>query len=711
MRQDNFASAARGVALAAIVAASIAVPRPLMAERWRDWVWVDDATVDASMSPWLDTRQRDFNRGYCGGYASLYGMLPHPGEIVLERTGASHLPDGPLTLRVEVVPVPEDKAGAPSIPANAHYAENPFLPFGPPPGRAAAPVFTSETVFPMGAAFPLRAHFQMPDYVMTFMHDRDKTLLRVRWSVTDDAGNTLGRGVIPDAFSPTPYNWGRGEASTIYACSPQSAKDGKTCSQDPLFATTNLPMAWPAIADTAEEILFDAPFIDACFATAGDFAAFARRAALLDVAVRLDESGGAPKILEAVESAVARRPPLVVPSVAKAYHHGYVTGKQSLSAGGVDVACGPRWRYSGRYSGSDDAQKPYKDHQARDEELLEKARIPGATLGRDQRWYVAVTVLFMLAFAVGTGVLLVRHFAFRRGEARLAVWRALPVWCVASAVFALIVVRPLLDRSPRADVTEWRYSVCGMPEEIRIDVGRAQSFLKSPADWTFPSDGWFGPASMKRRCAVRADIAAGTQTLAGAPRVVGDLEEVCTMRFAPRDGSPVSVSPDKSPRPETPADFKKALSGWLFISLDRPAPKREVTANRDFDAVWVYAGRQWYSLGPMGKGETVALDASRRVWQGMDLVGKPYANLFANAPLAMRTAAVVSEAERWMAKANEPDGEGPPPIDEGLLRRLGEVVVFALRRAGADAPDLVPVFNGGRRPVVTSRTVEVEVFQ
>lgn len=691
---------------AAIAAASVAGAKPLLAENWRHWrPSPDDVRVEAELSPWLDSRMRGFNRNDYRRYTSFFALAAHPGEVVLKPGSRPLAGDGPFTLRVEVVPVPRKRAGIPVISESDHYAENPFLPFNPPTGRCDAPVFASETVFPKGAAFPLRAAFQMPDFrSMYSAWPADETVLRVRWRLADDAG-IVGSGVLDEAFGMgRQLYWGSGDARKILAISPQPDAAGKDRPDESLFATPSLPEAWPAIAEGADEIVFDAPFIDANFPGAEAFGKFAGRAALLDVAIRrLDESGDDPEI----SVAVPHLHPLVVPCLKNDGRHA-ANGKVAFGDAWQDVLLYPMWR---RSCDSDEVCERFKEHQAKDEKFLEKARIPGATLGRDQRWYVAVTVLFMLAFAVGTGVLLVRHFAFRRGEARLAVWRALPVWCVASAVFALIVVRPLLDRSPRADVTEWRYSVCGMPEEIRIDVGRAQSFLKSPADWTFPSDGWFGPASMKRRCAVRADIAAGTQTLAGAPRVVGDLEEVCTMRFAPRDGSPVSVSPDKSPRPETPADFKKALSGWLFVSLDRPAPKREVTANRDFDAVWVYAGRQWYSLGPMGKGETVALDASRRVWQGMDLVGKPYANLFANAPLAMRTAAVVSEAERWMAKANEPDGEGPPPIDDGLLRRLGEVVVFALRRAGAEAPDLVPVFNGGRRPVVTSRTVEVEVFQ
>lgn len=690
---------------AAIAAASVAGAKPLLAENWRNWrPSPDNVRVEAELSPWLDSRMRGFNRNDYRRYTSFFALAAHPGEVVLKPGSRPLAGDGPFTLRVEVVPVPRKRAGIPVISESDHYAENPFLPFNPPTGRCDAPVFASETVFPKGAAFPLRAAFQMPDFrSMYSAWPADETVLRVRWRLADDAG-IVGSGVLDEAFGMGhQLYWGSGDARKILAISPQPDAVGKDRPDESLFATPSLPEAWPAIAEGADEIVFDAPFIDANFPGAEAFGKFAGRAALLDVAIRrLDESGDDPEI----SVAVPHLHPLVVPCLQNDGRHA-ANGKKALGQTTEDVVLYPRWHLVS--CDSDEVCERFKEHQAKDEEFLEKARIPGMTLGRDQRWYVAATVLFMVAFAVGTCVILVRFFAFRKGEARLAVWRVLPAWCVAAAAFALLAVRPLLDRSPRADVTEWRYSVCGMAEELRIGKGRAQSFLESPADWTFPSDGWFVGDSMKRGGAVRADIAAGTQTLSGAHHTIGDLESVSAVRFAPHDGSPVSVSPNGDPKPADPADFKKALSRWLSSSFDEPAPSRTVTANRDFDAVWVWTMRQWYALGPMKKGEAVALDASRRIWQGMDLSGKTYANLFKEAPLGMRVSGVVNRAEKWMSKADGP--EGPPPIDEELLRRLDEVVVFALRAPGEEGVGLAPVFAGGRRPVVTSRIVEVEVFQ
>ena len=273
-----------------------------------------------------------------------------------------------------------------------------------------------------------------------------------------------------------------------------------------------------------------------------------------------------------------------------------------------------------------------------------------------------------------------------------------------------LAVRPLLDRAPRADVTEWRFAIAGEPKELRVECGRAHSFSRSPAVWTMAADGWFNEGAICAGASITRGIPAGKMTLSGGPLVRGELEEVVAMRFAPHEGRPVSVSADPGAHPATPDEFSVLLRGWLG-ALDVKTPLREVTAEADLAGVWVFTRGLWYGLGPMKKGETRTLDASMRIWQGADLSKKAYTTLFMKSPFSVREgrADITKKAEAWLAAAKD-KGESPP-IDAGLAGDICSAVVFALRGGEDDKPDLSPSFGGPRRPVTTSRIVHVEVFQ
>lgn len=656
------------------------------AQRWSDWASKDGDSLTASFVPWADSRQQFFSRSP-KGYASFYEPFsPFVGELVLspgpnaDCDGAKALKE-PITLVVEMALAHKDRAGSPFVADDAHYASNPFIPFGVPPGEAGRAAFAVHVLFPAGSTYPLRAPVinasvrSITDY---------QWLVRIRWKALDTGGATVAGGIIPDAF----------ELKTGYVSSKENelftwqGEDGSaSCGPNTAMATDASFRAWPMLTRQVKAFYLDVATIDRVFHDDAEaFATFLRRTRLAGVKVEFD---------------------------------GTATNKAPLDQ--VLVGYDGNGRY--RWSFALDGEAPCRDHDPHpqsgdeslahrplDEKLIAPARIPGDALGRDTVAYEAATAVFMLLFAAGTAVLLIHFFAKRRGEARLAVWTALPLWCLAASAVVFAFVLPLLDRAPRADVTEWRYAIAGEPEELRVDSGRAHSFSMSPTSWTTASDGWFSEEELREGASLVIGEPAGRMTLAGRPRIRGEREEVFAMRFAPHDCQPLTISADPGACPATAEEFAALLKGWLMSDVVGAAtPEREVTANADYAGVWVFTRGFWYGLGPMKKGEARTLDASMRIWQGPELYKKPYTTLFRKAPVSVRRAAVSKEAEKWLAAFG--DGKAPPPIDDKLTAAICSATVFALREGEDAETDLAPVFTGRKRPLVKSRIVHVEVFQ
>ena len=685
--------------IGAFAAALLAAAVPARgAQRWSDWASKDGDALTGSFVPWADSRQQDFYR-HLGGYASLhYPFSPFVGELVLS-SGSGTDGDGaalkePLLLVVEAVVLPEGRAGAPSVANDAHYASNPFLAFGTPPGESGEAVFTFWSFFPGGSPLPLRAPVFAASAPLTERRaygNSGDLLMRVRWKVLDQGGATVARGIIPDAFSVR--SGFAGKSTELFAWKGEKGSASCESRSDTALATDASFRAWPMLAHGVKSLSLDAEIIDRVF---GDdpkaFADFLRRARLVGVKVAFDETATQSPVVKSAVAEVPLEPVLI----------------------GLDAE---RYRWTHALSGEAPCDQPghYQNeafwaHLPEDEKMIAPARMPGDALCRNTTAYAVATGLFMLLFAAGTAALLIRFFAKRRGEARLAVWTALPAWCVAASAVAFLAVRPLLDRTPRADVTEWRFAIAGEPEELRVECGRAHSFSRSPAIWTMAADGWFWEGAIREGASITRGIPAVKMTLSGAPLVRGELQEVFAMRFAPHAGSPVSITADPDAHPATPQEFSVLLRGWLG-SLGVTTPLREVTADADLAGVWVFTRGLWYGLGPMKKGETRKLDASMRIWQGPDLSRKAYTTLFMKSPFSVREgrADITKKAEAWLAAAK--DSGGPPPIDAGLAGEICTAVVFALRGDEDGKPDLAATFNGSRRSVVTSRVVHVEVFQ
>ena len=650
--------------LAAVSAVGLAAPPALRAEPWSAWETAPDAPLAATFEASADTRRRDFVRNLDGdGYASVYARTPCPGDLVLAPASAGAAPRV-RSVRVETAFVPGPRTAPPVLPAGAYYETNPFLPFPVPGGPADPWVFSVDATFPDDAAWPLRVPVRLPTGHW-WSREPGAERFRVRWEVRDAADAVVARGVLPDAFE-----MGGGSESFVV----DARGDRAPVKSGHARATPGTWNAWPFLAWAAVDVFFDEQALRDAFG-ADDAAAvrFLRRAALVGVGATgvARHWPGAPDL--------ARTRPLAVAEFAgRSRGNDHVLSFSQTTPGRRSCWDADSWI-----------------NRSEVERLLEPARIPDSTLGRRTRPFFGATVLFLVAFAVGTALLLVRFFALRRGEARLAVWRALPLWCVAAAVFALLALPLFLDRAPRADVTEWRYGWPDAPEELRLAEGRFHSFDAASSSWAVPLEAWFHaiPGAGREKVpgtgpAETIDVAAGVRRLRLPERTRGEPETVCAATFAPHGGPAVEISPDpdaraadflwavEAPGPagsappasaEAHGSFRKLLLDWTSGDPDGHSrvPARTVTARGDYAAVWVFARGHWYALGPMKAGETRALDRSQRLLDGMDAANKPYDNLFAHAPFALDTSQIVPVAESWLARdAKARDGARGEPAEE-----------------------------------------------
>ena len=719
-----------------------AAAAPADAASWADWAPAPHSPLRGRFEPFADTRPERFYRGDPSGYASVHALTPHPGDLVLEPAPGASPPAGPLEVRVEAARVPRDRTVAPVLPWGAHYASNPHLPFPPPAGEADPPLFVSVRRTGPAPAFPLRVPVRLDSWGgygrSVFDGYPNGGLVHVRWEVRDASGATLARGVLPDAFSEDV------SVTFIDAAAEEAAPSPENVAAR---ATPATETAWAALSDG-----IGAVWLDAGSSLAEDddeaFARFARRARLLGVRTE----GADPPTRRCLRDAA-----------------GWPLGADLLRPGHKEYGENGVKPLSETIPGLPGTLDNPDANDA--EEKLAAARVPGALLGRSVGPFLRVTFAFLLVYAVGAGVVLVRHFAFRRGERRLAVWRALPLWALVCTAVALFVLPLLPDRAPRADVTEWRFGIDGLPEALVIADGRAQTFASESTAWSVPADGWFAGeprthhslSSGTGPCAVETfDDAAGVRTLRGPGRDRGDPESVRAMRFVPHE-SPVSLSPDPdadeeffrselpgpsdeqgAPSEWTDSAWLKLLREWTISDMARfqepfravRTPDRTVTAREDLDGVWVFARGQWYALGAMGAGASVALSPAMRLRSPpSDRRDDGTRVLFRDAPFLLDLSAIVPVAEAELARRSPPAAPaaeaGPPVVvpspaasatsgasapsvpklDGDFLARLDGAFVVAVRHGAGGRTSLRPVAEDGGEPFVEDgRIVWMELF-
>ena len=682
----------------------------LRAEPWSDWADAPDAPLRARFEPFADTRQTSFTRGHPSGYGNLYAETPHPGDLVLELAPGAPLPTGPLEVRVEAVQVPQERMVMPALSAGEHHAENPHLPFPLPKGEADPADFLVVRRTGPSPAFPLRVPVRLAcepfgrEYVFL---DEAGLFRRVRWEVRDASGATLARGVLSEAF-------GRDEEVRVIDATAETGPPSSAgAAARPTPATET---AWAALSDDIVDVFFDvgSPLAED---DPEAFARFVRRARLLGVRMTATD----------------------LPVLRYLREAGSGPGRDVLRFGtdrsGNHVQTLNETLPRQTYGNSND---PASREAA---EKLSAARIPGPALGRSVGPFLTVTTLFLLVYAFGAGVILIRHFAFRRGERRLAVWRALPLWSVVCTAVAILVLPRLPDRAPRADVTEWRFGIAGLPEALAVADGRAHTFSSAPTVWSVPPDGWFAPLSWgfgernsrSRPWAVETlDDPSGALMLRGPEGERGDGESVRAMRFVPHE-SPVELSPDPDasveafrqmlPRPEDDVDAPSAETeaAWTALLKDWTAafprtPARMVTAREDLDGVWVYARGRWYAVGPMKAGTSAALTPEMRMLASSspEFEKGETQSLFKIAPFLVDLSGIVPVAEAELARraGAEPSSSAESLVPDGaFLERLGEAFVVAVRHGAGGRTWLRPVAEEGGKPFDESgRIVWMELF-
>jgi hypothetical protein len=106
----------------------------------------------------------------------------------------------------------------------------------------------------------------------------------------------------------------------------------------------------------------------------------------------------------------------------------------------------------------------------------------------DRKSYLAWTLGWLGAFAAGTAVLLGVVSLRFKGERRVAIWWALPVWALLCSAGLWAGGAQVLERRPRADVTEYRLAMAGWPEMHCRAVATALTFQPGRSEWTLPPE-------------------------------------------------------------------------------------------------------------------------------------------------------------------------------------------------------------------------------
>ena len=199
--------------------------------------------------------------------------------------------------------------------------------------------------------------------------------------------------------------------------------------------------------------------------------------------------------------------------------------------------------------------------------------------------FVIWTWVGWLVFAGGVVAILSVVFFRCKGERRVAVWWALPGWTVLCAVILWGGGKLVLDRQPRADVTEYRLAMAGWPDMHCRAVATAMTFEPGRPAWVLPQnavtvenrhealDGWWA----------RRDV----WTRASEKRLQ-----------PPRKPTGMTI--------ELEAGWSEPTQMPVLVEdgvLDSPG--RWLVAGEDVDGVYALVEGKWHDLGPMKAGDRV----------------------------------------------------------------------------------------------------------
>ena len=601
--------------LAALAACAVSA----RAETWGDWMERrGDAPLAAEYRPgWAvearekksSTRSEDFvevNRGY-------------DGDLVFTLAEGAEAPKGPLEiclLHSVAGPGEMNWPGEGAIPSD-------FEPMALPearPGRAVA-----EEIRTVPAVFPLRVPVTLPAaaYSSASWRDRRPSALFPRYEVRDADGRVLCRGVLP----------GRGLAERSRSLVGTSEDD------EAIKQVTENSATAERVGDLPEEMaayrqVHSIWFTEGLWKKMEGREALGRR--LLLSGVRLT---GETDLVLRVRAALG-------------------TGKNGQAVGGAAIpsSLGSQGDFSLRTL---DLAQPGcghgKEKVEREASLFENE---ANLFGKDRDAYLALTLGSLLVFAGGTATIRGVVFLRRKGERRVAIWWALPAWTAACFAGTWLGGALVLDRRPRADVTEYRLALAGWPEMHCRAVASAMTFEPGRPTWRLPSgavphvresgrlDGWWARWD--------AEIAPDGVRMRLPRKLSGTTLKLEAGWFEPT-AYPI-VLEDGTP----------------------DAPGRWAVATEDVDGAYALAEGHWRDLGAMKVGERVDPRAARKMED----------NRLPGLPTGLRDA---FSGRTWREPCRNPKHNHPPKEQE---TPNPDWVVVAWRRDAA--PQVAPTWEESR---------------
>lgn len=263
----------------------------------------------------------------------------------------------------------------------------------------------------------------------------------------------------------------------------------------------------------------------------------------------------------------------------------------------------------------------------------------------DRKSYLAWTLGWLGAFAAGTAVLLGVVSLRFKGERRVAIWWALPVWALLCSAGLWAGGAQVLERRPRADVTEYRLAMAGWPEMHCRAVATALTFQPGRSEWTLPPE------------AIVYD------------RDYEHLDGWWARRDALRDADGLRL---RLPRRPTGREIKLE-AGWFeptalpLVPEDGTSerPGRWLVAVQDVDAAFALVAGEWRQLGALKAGERRD-PAAAPVVPDNELAGLPKA--------------LADEFHPWLKNTPCRDPKRPPAIAAEPPPSRHDWVVVALKR-------------------------------
>lgn len=206
--------------------------------------------------------------------------------------------------------------------------------------------------------------------------------------------------------------------------------------------------------------------------------------------------------------------------------------------------------------------------------------------------YVTWTLCGLIGFGLLAGIGLPIAFCTLKGSRRIKLWWACPAGALLVAVIVWVTGVTLLDRRPRADVTEFRLAYADWPEVCSHSIARVLNFDNSALSWRVqpgafpvaPGDFYMNRGRSQDEKVIVRHGTNGWYRLLGTDR--GEAFNTEFISFAEHE-KPVAVT-------------------------DR-AGELSIEAKSDMRNVFVWHNGYWFDLGAIEKGDRIPLARGEKV--------------------------------------------------------------------------------------------------